>query len=54
MTLFSAITELRRPRILITAANIGMRYYKREAQLKAILQTASTPKPERALHSFVG
>ena len=41
--------DIRRPRILIKAAKIGLQYYKREKNLKILLKTNQTPTPETAI-----
>jgi len=43
------LADLRRPRLLIRAARLGMVEYNRTRDLKRLVHTHETPPPERAL-----
>ena len=43
------LNDLRRPRLLIRAARIGVQEYRRELHLKRLLGQASLPRPGAAL-----
>lgn len=43
------LAELRRPRLLIRAARLGMAEYNRTRDLKRLVHMPDTPPPERAL-----
>lgn len=47
--LLSLLRDLRRPRLLIRAAQFGMAEYRRERDLGRIVRAAQAPGPERAL-----
>ena len=45
--------QIKRPQILIKAAKIGLRYYKRETGLKRLLHCNQLPSPEQAIPKLV-
>ena len=47
--LFSLVTQLRRPRLLIRAARAGLTEYNRTKDLKRLTRLADAPSPDRAL-----
>jgi hypothetical protein len=47
------LNGLRRPKILIRAARLGMAGYNRDADLRYIVRTSSTPRPEVALETLL-
>ena len=50
---FVRISALRRPRLLIRAARVGLAEYKRERDLCRLMQTAHIPSPENAVESLL-
>lgn len=49
----TALTALRRPRLLIRAARFGLVDYNRDRDLKRLMQTAATPSPAKALDGLI-
>lgn len=49
----SRISALRRPRLLIRAARVGLTEYKRERDLCRLMATAHVPSPENAVESLL-
>lgn len=47
--LLSLLRDLRRPRLLVRAAQFGMGEYHRERDLRRIVRAEDAPAPERAL-----
>jgi len=47
--LFSLVSDLRRPRLLIRAARAGLADYNRGRDLKRLTRTTPTPSPDRAV-----
>lgn len=47
------LNNLRRPKILIRAARLGMAGYKREADLRFITRTTKTPQHEAAVETLL-
>ena len=47
------LDAIRRPRILIRAANIGLEWYRRERDLTKVIHAMTTPAPERAVERLV-
>lgn len=47
------LNAIRRPRILVRAAKIGLEWYRRERDLKKVIHSLTTPTPERALARLV-
>ena len=47
------ISSLRRPRLLIRAARIGVEEYRRERDLTRLMKSAILPSPERAVTSLL-
>lgn len=54
MTDFNTLLQsLHRPRLLIRAARFGLTDYRRERDLKRLIQTQVIPAPARALKSLI-
>ncbi len=51
--LLSLVSELRRPRLLIRAAQAGLAEYNRNRDLKRLMRTAEAPAPDRALSALL-
>lgn len=51
--LFTLISALRRPRLLIRAARFGQTDYNRSRDLKRLMQTPVAPPPEAALRALM-
>ena len=47
------LSALRRPKILIRAARLGLADYNRDADLRYIARTQKTPRPEEALETLI-
>ena len=47
--LFSLVSDLRRPRLLIRAARAGLADYNRTRDLKRLTRASSAPSPDRAV-----
>ena len=47
--LFSLVSDLRRPRLLIRAARAGLADYNRARDLKRLTRADSAPSPDRAV-----
>ncbi len=50
---FNRISALRRPRLLIRAARVGLAEYKRERDLCRLMATSHIPSPENAVESLL-
>ncbi len=46
------ISAIRRPRILVRTARIGLEWYRRERDLKKLINTLTTPAPEQAVEKL--
>lgn len=51
--LFSLVSELRRPKLLIRAARAGVTGYNRNRDLRRVMRVAAAPSPERALSVLI-
>ncbi len=51
--LFSLVSELRRPKLLIRAARAGVTGYNRNRDLRRVIRVAAAPSPERALSVLI-
>ncbi|WP_415183967.1 DUF6477 family protein [Phaeovulum sp.] len=51
--LISLISDLRRPRLLISAARFGLTDYNRNRDLRRLLRLPTPPRPERALVELI-
>lgn len=49
----AALKRLRRPRLLIRAARIGLEEYNRDRDLGRLMRLAAPPSPERALDGLI-
>ena len=47
------VSSLRRPRLLVRAARVGINEYKRERDLCRLMQTSHVPSPENAVASLL-
>jgi hypothetical protein len=47
------IDAIRRPKILVRAAKIGLEWYRRERDLGKVIHSLTTPTPERAVERLV-
>jgi len=47
------LDAIRRPKILVRTARIGLDWYRRERDLKKVIHTLTTPSPERAVERLV-
>ena len=47
------VSALRRPRLLVRAARIGLQDYNRDRDLRRVIQTQSIPSPERAVSRLI-
>ncbi len=47
------LDAIRRPRILIRAAKIGLEWYRRERDLTKVIHAMAPPAPERAMEKLV-
>lgn len=47
------IDTIKRPKILVRAAKIGLEWYRRERDLKKVIHSLTTPTPERAVERLV-
>ena len=45
-------THIKRPRVLVKAAKIGLQYYNRDKGLKRLLRISHLPQPDRALEKL--
>lgn len=53
MDLYRLLATLRRPKILIRAARLGLAYYDREADLRHVIRAQRTPTRDRALEQLL-
>ena len=53
MSVVDTLSKIRRPRLLIRAARIGVAAYARERDLRRLLHAVRAPAPERALDRLV-
>lgn len=51
--LMSAVSDLRRPRLLVRAARAGLVEYNRARDLRRLMRTPDAPAPERALSALL-
>ncbi len=49
----TVLNNLRRPKILIQAARLGMANYNREEDLRFIMRTSATPAPNQAIETLL-
>lgn len=49
----SLVSALRRPRLLVRAARLGLQDYDRERDLRRLMHSQSTPSPERAVSRLI-
>ena len=47
------VSALRRPRLLVRAARIGLQDYDRDRDLPRLMQAQSAPSPERAVSRLI-
>ncbi|PTQ71932.1 DUF6477 family protein [Celeribacter persicus] len=47
------LSTLRRPRLLIRAARLGLEHYNRNRDLKRVMRTGTAPSPARALTALI-
>lgn len=47
------VSALRRPRLLVRAARIGLQDYDRDRDLPRLMQAQSVPSPERAVSRLI-
>ena len=47
------LDAIRRPKILVRAARIGLEWYRRDRDLNKVIHSLSTPTPERAVERLV-
>lgn len=47
------LDAIKRPRILIRAAKIGLEWYRRDRDLRKVIHSMTTPTPERAVERLV-
>ncbi|MEM0949513.1 MAG: DUF6477 family protein [Pseudomonadota bacterium] len=47
------VSALRRPRLLVRAARIGLQDYDRDRDLRRLMQTQKVPTPERAVSRLI-
>ena len=47
------LNAIRRPKILVRTAKIGLEWYRRERDLKKVMNTLTTPTPERAVERLI-
>lgn len=47
------LDSIKRPKILVRAAKIGLEWYRRERDLTKVIHSLTTPAPERAMERLV-